>query len=77
MTISAQRTRSLLRTHDFLLKLLDPKATPHTPKYVRDEASRLAKHFPGAADLQRICRGEPQELDAATLETHLAKRTSH
>lgn len=76
MTIAPDRTRSLLRTREFLLSLLDPKQTPHTPKSVREEARRLSKHFPGPDEVNLIAKWESKWLDASTAEAYLAKHGS-
>lgn len=73
MTTTQERTRSILRTREFLFKLLDPRQTPHTPRYVRDEASRLARHFPGPAEIRVLATNDGQWLDADTAERFLAK----
>ena len=76
MPLAQERTKSLLRTREFLLSLLDPKQTPHTPKSVRQEAQRLVKHFPSAKELCLLARGDGQILSSAVVETHLAKHAS-
>lgn len=76
MTIAPERTRSILRTREFLLSLLDPKQTPHTPKSVREDARRLSKHFPGPSEVNLISKGESKLLDATTAEAYLAKHAS-
>ena len=76
MPLAQERTKSLLRTREFLLSRLDPKLTPHTPKSVREEARRLSKHFPGPAEVNLIAKGEAKWLDAQTAEAYLAKHAS-
>lgn len=50
MTLPNERVNSIIKTRDFLLRLLDPKKTPRVPKIVRKEAYCCLRHFP--ADYQ-------------------------
>jgi len=54
MTLPDERTRAVLYTRDFLLKLLDPKKTPKVPRLIRKEALRLLRHYPTLLDL-KLC----------------------
>jgi hypothetical protein len=55
MTLPYERTRAVLSTQDFLVRL----ASPHNggiqgiPKPVREEARRLLRHYPHWFDLGR------------------------
>lgn len=73
MTTPQERTRSILRTREFLFKLLDPKKTPHTPRYVRDEARRLSRHFPAPEEICLLAQNDGQWLDAGTAAHYVAK----
>jgi hypothetical protein len=55
MTLPNQRTRSVLNTHDFLLRLATPYGggLKRIPKEVRAEARRLLRHYPHWFDLGR------------------------
>jgi HEPN domain-containing protein len=46
MTIPRERKNAVLRTHEFLRSLCDPKQTPRVPGDVRREARSLLKHYP-------------------------------
>ena len=52
MTIPVERTRTVLRTREFLKNLLDPKQTPRIPRALRNQARALLKHYPTAIDLE-------------------------
>ena len=55
MTLPNERTRSVLNTHDFLLRLATPYGggLKRIPKEVRAEARRLLRHYPHWFDLGR------------------------
>jgi hypothetical protein len=46
MTMPDERYRSVKWTEQFLLELCDTKKTPRVPKYVRDRARALLRHYP-------------------------------
>ena len=46
MTLPHEEAYAIARTRQFLLDLLNPKATPRVPKAVRKRAYLLSKHFP-------------------------------
>ena len=46
MTLPHEEAYAIARTRQFLLDLLNPKATPRVPKAVRKRAHVLVKHFP-------------------------------
>lgn len=54
MTLPSERTNAVLRVERFLLDLRDPKKYPRIPKVVREEASRLLKHYPSQFDMMYI-----------------------
>ena len=51
MTLPSERTQAVLRVEKFLLDLRNPKKYPRVPKAVREEASRLLKHYPSQFDM--------------------------
>lgn len=63
MTLPCERTRSVLSTHDFLLRLATPYGggLKRIPKDVRDEARRLLRHYPHWFDLGRADCWDPTE----------------
>ena len=46
MTLPHEEAYSIARTRQFLLDLLNPKATPRVPRAIRQRARILVKHFP-------------------------------
>lgn len=54
MTLPIERTNAVLRTEKFLIDLRDPKKYPRVPKAVREEASRLLKHYPSQYNMKYI-----------------------
>lgn len=52
MTIPVERTHAVLRTREFLINLLNPKATPRVPRAIRQSARALLKHYPAAWDFE-------------------------
>ena len=63
MTLPIERTQAVLRVERFLLDLRDPKKYPRVPKAVREEASRLLKHYPSKYNMEYIDESfEPLEI---------------
>lgn len=54
MTIPSERTQAVLRVERFLIDLRDPKKYPRVPKAVREEASRLLRHYPSRYNMKYI-----------------------
>ncbi|WP_427914110.1 BPSL0761 family protein [Ramlibacter sp. MMS24-I3-19] len=61
LTTPHQRTRSTLQTREFLARLLSQDAWPELPTQVRDEASRLLRHYPEAWHLSRLHDRIPED----------------
>ena len=59
MTMNYERRRAVNQTCDFLADLQDPKKTPRVPKEIRQEASRLLKHFPRDYDMEIAAEQAP------------------
>ena len=53
MTLPCERTWSVKNTEEFLRSLLDPKKTPRVPSFVRKEAYRCLRHYPGEYYMER------------------------
>lgn len=68
MTVPIERTNAVVWTHDFLVKLLDPKVTPRVPKSIRDEARRLLRHYPAEFEMDVIARREDGESEAIKMK---------
>lgn len=58
MTIPLERTNAVVNTEQFLVELLDPKKTPRVPRYIRDQAQRLLRHYPTKYDMELIAKRE-------------------
>ena len=58
MTVPIERTNAVVWTHDFLVELLDPKATPRVPKIIRERARRLLRHYPSKFEMDVIADRE-------------------
>jgi hypothetical protein len=54
MTLPIERTNAVLNVERFLIDLRDPKKYPRVPKAVREEASRLLKHYPSKYNMAYI-----------------------
>jgi hypothetical protein len=55
MTLPCERTRSVVRTRDFLTRLVSPylpDGLKRIPKPVRQEALRLLRHYPSVVDMK-------------------------
>jgi hypothetical protein len=66
MTLPDERTRSVLRTRNFLLRLLSPSSPDgckRIPRPVREEARRLLRHYPGVIDLSIAGERAPTVFD--------------
>jgi hypothetical protein len=63
MTLPYERTRSVMNTRDFLLRLASPYGggLKRIPKDVRDEARRLLRHYPHSFDLSSADCWDPLE----------------
>ena len=59
MTIPYERTRALIETKSFLLKLVDTKRLPRVPKSVRQHAEYLLRHYPSYADIELVHKALP------------------
>lgn len=71
MTMPNERTRAVFRAKTFLQNLLNPKKTPKVPKSVRQEASRVLRHFPSAVDLIGPAKNCPEVFDGEIVDQEL------
>jgi hypothetical protein len=60
MTLPDERYRAVKYTEQFLKDLLDPTVTPRVPKSIRQRASSLLRHYPGAWDMERASAAAPE-----------------
>jgi hypothetical protein len=66
MPLPSQRTRSVLSTRDFLLRLMNPclpDGYKKIPRHVREEARRLMRHYPGVVDMSQAGERAPNVFD--------------
>lgn len=56
MTIPTERFRSIRYARDFLRELLDPRATPKVPKFIRTLAYNCLRHFPTDYEMEQIAK---------------------
>jgi hypothetical protein len=54
MTLPIERTNAVLNVEQFLMDLRDPKKYPRVPRAVRQEASRLLRHYPSKYNMKYI-----------------------
>jgi hypothetical protein len=70
MTLPNERTRAVINTHDFLVRLISPynkDGIKKIPKAVRQEAMWLLRHYPMPFDLYAAAKGAPDVFDAQTV----------
>lgn len=60
MTTPSERTRALIETKSFLLKLADPTRQPRVPKSVREHAEYLLRHYPAHVDIEAAHKALPE-----------------
>jgi len=66
MTLPNERTRSVLNTHQFLVRLATPYGggLKRIPKDVRVEARRLLRHYPSWLDFTILGQFDPDAARA-------------
>ena len=60
MTVPYERKNAVIRTEDFLVRLLDPKQTPRVPADIRKEARGLLKHYPTSYYMEMAAEQAPK-----------------
>lgn len=66
VTLPEQRTRAVLETREFLLRLMSPyipNGCKKVPASVRREARSLLKHYPGVVDMWQAGSATPEVFD--------------
>lgn len=76
MTIPYERTRAVVQTRELLKRLLDPKATPRVPRWLRGQAETLLRHYPTFADIERVHRDVPDLFGPAPPFSRLSGTTT-
>lgn len=59
MTLPDERYRSLVRTKEFLIELLNSQSTPRVPAIIRQQARGLLRHWPDNYHLEMMCKEMP------------------
>ena len=62
MTMPDERYRAILETEKFLVKLAVPSQSPGVPKYIRDAARSLLRHYPSEYYLDELSFTAPDIL---------------
>jgi len=60
MTLPFERKNSILMARTFLLSLCDSSQTPRVPKYIRDQARSVLKHYPGEYQMEEASKKVPE-----------------
>ena len=61
MTLPDERYRALRCGHQMLLDLLNPKVTPKVPKYIRQRAASILRHYPDSYHFSKIVEKMPED----------------
>ena len=67
MTLPDERYRALRCGHQMLLDLLNPKVTPKVPKYIRQRALSVLRHYPSSYHFEKIVENLPEEFAVNSL----------
>ena len=62
MTLADERYRALRCGHHMLLDLLNPKVTPKVPKYIRQRALGILRHYPDPYHFTKIVEKLPEDF---------------
>lgn len=62
MTLPDERYRALRCGHQMLLDLLDSKVTPKVPKYIRQRAGSILRHYPDSYHFTEIAEKMPEHF---------------
>lgn len=63
MTLPHERYRAMKCGYQFLLDLQDPKKTPKVPKYIRERASSILRHYPYEYHFEMIAEALPNDFE--------------
>lgn len=72
MTLPYERSRAVVRTEEFLRRLINPKLTPGISRDVRDEALILLRHYPSRSDIKFTANGWGSKLHEFMFECPFA-----
>lgn len=59
MTVPYERTRALIETRELLKRLLVPGETPRVPRWLREAARVLLRHYPDYAAIEMAHKALP------------------
>jgi hypothetical protein len=62
VTLPDERYRALRCGHQMLLDLLNPKVTPRVPKYIRQRALNVLRHYPDSYHFTKIVEKLPEDF---------------
>ncbi len=72
MTLPDERYRALRCGHQMLLDLLNPKVTPKVPKYIRQRALNVLRHYPDSYHFTKIVEKMPEDFAVNSLFVRLS-----
>ena len=67
MTLPDERYRAMRCGHQMLLDLLNPKVTPKIPKYIRQRAGSILRHYPDSYHFTQIVEKMPEDFAVSNL----------
>ena len=67
MTLPDERYRALRCGYQMLLDLLNPKVTPKVPKYIRQRAGSILRHYPDSYHFTQIVEKMPEDFAVSNL----------
>ena len=62
VTLPDERYRALRCGQQMLLDLLNPKLTPKVPKYIRQRAYSILRHYPDSYHFTKIVETMPEDF---------------
>ena len=62
MTLPDERYRALRCGEQLLLDLLNPKVTPKVPKYIRQRALSVLRHYPSSYHFEKVVKKLPEDF---------------
>lgn len=62
MTLPDERYRAMRCGQQLLLDLLNPRVTPKVPKYIRQRASAILRHYPDSYHFTEIAQKLPEHF---------------
>lgn len=70
MTLPDERYRSIERACLFLQQLCNSEVTPRVPRYIREEARSILRHYPTYYDLQQLESAAPHVVQQRMDDLH-------